>query len=991
MVNLPEELRLTLVMEGISEVARTQQMIWLGYGYIDLYRRMCLATRQFLIDGKPTVQSLNLQRKGKRVSPFTYGASLSGIAKPTMRQDEAAPLQPLVAQLHRPLSAEHANFLEQHPVSRRDATHWNQEIAEGVILRDAPADDALLTRLLRTLQFINRLTAEIAPDHLASREQSGAFYDRLGRAIFTSLAIDNRKREDRWEIDRDCNLGFPYLIGGDWRINLVTGTVYSSEGKISGLTNFPWEKETAFLRLFPVTNGIKYSSLGGDGCVGFTHPQYEGAFRLIPQGVYSWKHHVIQRRMAGHGDIWFEYYIGQEKLPPPLSKDHALWLPIRESGRQASQRTIELGGTTIKGLITRLGTLEVVYALTAEGAIVEVADRKGTPKANGYELDALEETYESLTGFENFELLDRIVTYGRAVNRVKKIDKLMFPRYTSLDNNPLMFFEHEGEMVWAENREFALPKAMPTSLLGTVSNYLYLQSTKNRTKGRLIVPIQQIDQKAIGPRADGEFSDRVRWPQGKNESELHATQRYTVLEVEGRHVHAKTLEGKLLLAYVQLSQKKYEEAIALFKGIKPTEGISLAGMFILELIQRFELGEDHPDGKMVQLYALALSIGQRDQIALKAIDQYFAPNDPQQFKPAHMSSSDWEWLESLRGDEAFQLRQQGTLIKRFGKIHQSANKISIGCRLPADVEADLFGKLYREGSGKRAKIESLSKCDLGPSLRLIKARERYLRNELLPAAPQLLSKGQPCTAQQMSWSVSGSLVNLDEPDRPDPDGTLFVKGEAMSPFPGEESELLAGLMEINAFLGNMNYINKPVNRVHAESWLEKHSTLKAHYLKVRTFNMATQQQQLKASLPVAKALGQRIDTQSGIAAQISRKRLELEKNREGCYNPSAPWETKLLDPSNPTDLMHIRSLHASFVPFLGIDWACRESDPHTKRALEKLAQVKRTTTDEQLKKEADKLSVQQFKALIAFQGPYLTHNQLHWLPVEKVPFLKAAA
>src|SRR4029079_18445840 len=98
----------------------------------------------------------------------------------------------------------------------------------------------------------------------------------------------------------------------------------------------------------------------------------------------------------------------------------------------------------------------------------------------------------------------------------------------------------------------------PGKLLGTVENYLYLQSAKTESRGILLVPIQKIigEHKAIpSGKLDIENTSPMLASEGV---EWAGTQRYVALECDDRKISASGLEGRCMLAYIHFSQKKYE-------------------------------------------------------------------------------------------------------------------------------------------------------------------------------------------------------------------------------------------------------------------------------------------------------------------------------------------------------------------------------------------------------------------------------------------------
>jgi|GEM_PF-2794242 len=610
--------------------------------------------------------------------------------------------------------------------------------------------------------FIYSLTTKLAPSMLSRDINETSFYDTLGRAIFANLELGSS--HENWVIDR--NSGYPYLTMGEWKIDLLLGKVYSPQGEIKGIAQgYPWEKQGNFKRLFSDNVKLNYTSLGKD-CVGFTHPTFTGAFRLVPDGrrttIINYK---IQRQLEGHGDVWFEYCEPSSlpQFPQPLAMDHGYFAPIINYGHA----TLKFDGAKANGFITDLKTQEIVYTVDNHGKILETADAKGTPKENGYELDYLFSSKSAVNspiqGLTRFDLGQNIVTYRKkndsffqnlnpfdTGNNVIPIDKIAFPRYLSLDNNGLMFFENEGKMLWSENREYEIPASMPDTLLGTIKNYLYLQSTKEDHKGMLLVPIQMILESGKGPRAGGTLNVVNQKPileQNQNQKELSGLQRYVALEVNKTTIKPTSLESKLYLAYMYLSQTKYEEAVSLFRTIKQSETISPMGMEMLAMIQKLPLCEDHPDAKMVHLHALLLEISQKDREAVNKLAVYF-DKQTELVKLAHFTSY-------------------------MQQVLQSSNNVSQKCQMTHEEETKIVKIITKELKQNLTQLEKLPELEelnlnLNSALLVLETRHEFLLNREKDTEIVQVHTGEAFKEDEpLIWSERSSWVNyIDKPIEP---------------------------------------------------------------------------------------------------------------------------------------------------------------------------------------------------------------------------------
>lgn len=493
-----------------------------------------------------------------------------------------------------------------------------------------------------------------------------AFVARLGPAVFAHLKLDNQVSNAVWKIDP-----FPYLTNGEWRIDLGSGKIYGKLGEIKGIDkDYPWEKSPDFQRLFPNETGFTYRAVGQD-CVLFTHPS-NGSFRIVTETYYGRVTHHIQKKIFKE-DFWFDYCSPESAalkraFPASILFDYALW---------THGIGVTVGNQPIKSYFSHLKTQKEVYALLNDGKLVEVEGPNKLPRAKGSYIDyvsAFPSRRHLIEGLARFDDLSNVLVYRNSVDHCERVS---FARYVSVNGNTLSFINQQERWVWNENREYVLSGAMPKYMLGTIVNYLFLESIKKPSAkdGVLLVPFQKIVVKDPGPSASGELDIANIEPLKLHPKEQHnaltATQKYLVFEVEEGVVKATSLESKLFLAYIYFSQKKYAESIQLFKSIKPSETITPLGLEILERIQELSLGEDDPDAKMVIFKALVLTYLQKDKDASEVITEYFGEDE-----------------------------KLARHIKNYTKFLQSYNNVSVACALTFEEEALLLPKLIREGLKK---------------------------------------------------------------------------------------------------------------------------------------------------------------------------------------------------------------------------------------------------------------------------------------------------
>lgn len=521
---------------------------------------------------------------------------------------------------------------------------------------------------------------------------------QFGNALFSQLnLVSDNKVPTNWHGE---NPGF--VENGEWSFDLKSGKIYKFQIPFETMpADFPWEKTASFKRVFQGQNGFEYSTEAG--YIYFKHKRW-GDFRLIDiwGGDY-----VIQRKMFGREE-WFQYSLPETlelAFPKPLIYDRAFW---------KSEKVLEIQGYKIAGYITHLKTDQVLFVLLKNGEIHEIDGSTGIPKLNGYKIDYLDSfsTFDlsPLRGIANFDLRDNIVTYR---NRFDGVEKISFPRYTSIDGNTLQFLWQNGRFVFAENRNYAIPKEIPKGLLGTIPNYLFLESVKSpkELEGLLLVPCQEIQgTKSVIPQGILQIANQKSLiPIGSN-NELIGTQFYCVYRVENEKIHPLSLEAKIFLAYIYLSQRKGEEAVALLSSIKSMEIISPLGMEFLNLIQELPLPDDHPDIPTVKLHALGVQVKQKQLLSKKPFN-FFDSDTPKS-------------LERLR-----------LHLKNLNKILQGSNNISHGCRLPVETEKELLTLLFDESCRKFDFLRDLDPECL-PSSFTIARRQAHLSGESYNPEPQ---------------------------------------------------------------------------------------------------------------------------------------------------------------------------------------------------------------------------------------------------------------
>lgn len=188
----------------------------------------------------------------------------------------------------------------------------------------------------------------------------------------------------------------------------------------------------------------------------------------------------------------------------------------------------------------------------------------------------------------------------------------------------------------------------------------------------------------------------------------------------------------------------------------------------------------------------------------------------------------------------------------------------------------------------------------------------------------------------------------------------------------EENLICQGLLEINAFGGNVIYLNR--HFVSAKKWLETHSELKIHFLKIKS---CVDQKQKRAYQTSPIFSGKKETLEHAPKKGIQRARIKSEQMHAGTYKPSSIVELKL-NGSTP----RIGELNAKFVYHLGIDL---DANPLSEEDQEAIAELEKAGRD--IPTEVEALRRLQFLALRPYHGPYITARQVKWLPPEQTKIL----
>jgi hypothetical protein len=213
-----------------------------------------------------------------------------------------------------------------------------------------------------------------------------------------------------------------------------------------------------------------------------------------------------------------------------------------------------------------------------------------------------------------------------------------------------------------------------------------------------------------------------------------------------------------------------------------------------------------------------------------------------------------------------------------------------------------------------------------------------------------------------------------------PDGSSLASTKNPFPYNESNSQLLKGLLEINVFNGNADWLGYYEH--HLAPWLVGDFDLKLDFLKLRTARHPHQRTILAYLPSILKITNTSHHSDLKTNHMLFSERTERELRRlEGNFIPKGAVETKLL-----TKLEEIEQLVHTSIPDLGID--CAKKDQATEEALKKLKAEFMQAKEDEIARIATEHSIQQFKHLPDSKIQYITFDQIKWLHESKVSHLK---
>lgn len=532
-----------------------------------------------------------------------------------------------------------------------------------VIASSDRSQDAFLTEAdVSALEYMRALTVS-SFDRL---KNNPSLTNRLCNTILESVGViaqneasSSNEQSLEWIISPE----YPIIQNSKYSINIYTGQIKTPEGILGGQTpQRSWKEDPTFLRVFKGQTNFEYHILSR-GVVTFNHPEFEGLFRLTPNG----DHYVISRQFPGSSE-WYTYYAFMQvdsRNHEVLRDDLTFWALSSHSRHRP-----------VLGYYTSLTSQERKYMLQADGKIVEVDAKTGLQTENSLIVDQLHRA---------FPQFDKNVLIFQDQNNL--IRRLEFPRYASADGNPLVFIANDKNLlVWTENEQYSLPNQIPQGYLGKYSNYLFLQPLDKKLRPKILVPFQ------MHSMSHNELDVQSRTPPVKvSDAEQKGQYQYFTYNVDELGLKPTSQESQLFLAYVYYCQGNSTQTIALLKDLKKNDKLTPVSRKILGMITSHPLPEHPtPDQKMVILHAQLVEIKDNNSKSNEVIQNHF---------PIPECKDPEELIEKTKEVT----NRFASCLHALNALFQSRNNISVDCRPSLEDEELLMYAFY------------LSLCD-NPSL-----------------------------------------------------------------------------------------------------------------------------------------------------------------------------------------------------------------------------------------------------------------------------------
>ncbi len=479
--------------------------------------------------------------------------------------------------------------------------------------------------------------------------------NNLLNSVLEGLAVN--KGNLSWNVSDFPCFSTPKGRSHYWEVNLLTAEISNEVGLIRNIQHPDFRSNEDYVHLF----GLQLYSMRSIGTDFYFYHTLYRQMRIIP-----YEKLLIIQKQDDEGN-WWQYHNSLDFLPMSLQADHSHWMRLKNQNVLHERDRIEIidkKSGVVRGIIDSEVNLKMLGM-----------DKRGEQVYEDvYHL--ADQSWGNLIILEKFERR-KYITLSQSMAG----PRISFTRYRSIDGIPLMFESKKNQygLFWKENSTYCLSEKRPKGLLGTIPNYLFLESSE-RKNHKILVPFQMILQSAqLSTHVSLDVKDKCREEEYSKIEEKYCPQAcvYQFIEYDerGGELQALNTEGWIYLAYLYLAQRQYDKALNGMRNVTKNDPLTPMCFDCLKLIMESKetLPDRSPNACAVRLQLVYLFI--------KILD---LPNNPIEDKEKYYSKiilkakDDYRiYLDGLNNvDQMFALDrdQEEFLVKKCNMVHYEKRK-----------------------------------------------------------------------------------------------------------------------------------------------------------------------------------------------------------------------------------------------------------------------------------------------------------------------------
>ena len=403
---------------------------------------------------------------------------------------------------------------------------------------------------------------------LGLKNFSAPFYQKMLSVVLKNLGVGDLPPKFEMKIISPTHIKAFLPDGSRWEMDFLSGQI-SNNGITMRRTEAPhWVHFKLFQFIF---NSTPSSFIQSGAIIYFAHPLL-GSCRVVGDDLAS----GLQRNIGG---VWYQFlphaFVANKGLPSALIADHTHWFSSLPSPEPL--------------LICHRSTGKKVASVLGSGEIFQDNYRVYGSIANGV-----------LSKFESSEYILNCSEGGALAS-------IHFTRYQSLNGEPLHFDIEKGKAIYSANRKYHLSESQRNDHLGTIEQYLLLTDEENG-KQKIIIPFRFLaSYTPLSSRHAIDIAERQH-PEDTSLTRQENSLRYLEFDIDGDKIIPLSQEGTCFLAYLNLANRKYLQAVELIATIdyrKPLSKVCVDTM--INIIKLADSGKDSSgEASAVALHAWTL-------------------------------------------------------------------------------------------------------------------------------------------------------------------------------------------------------------------------------------------------------------------------------------------------------------------------------------------------------------------------------------------------